>query len=262
MSQSTSISPFILTIDDEPAITDSLIYSLSKAGFQVYAAHSLADANRVLQESDPQGTQCELILLDLILPDGHGFDWLRQFRMKSSTPVIILSSHDDEIEHIVGLEIGADDYIDKPFSPREVVARIRAILRRVSYGREEGREEEQIDTNKEESDSHLNTNSSSIISQIQVNQSAHEIRIKGQVLTLSKLEYELFIFFYSHPQVVFSRKEVLKHVWGRTVMVNERTVDVHVKTLRKKLSVFDLPTSLIETIRGVGYKFNPECTYE
>ena len=195
------------------------------------------------------------------MPDGHGFDWLRHFRTKSSIPVIILSSHDDEIEHIVGLEIGADDYIDKPFSPREVVARIRAILRRVSYGREENQQEEQGEI-KRDVDSTSNSNLPSIISQIQVNQSAHEIRIKGQVLTLSKLEYELFTFFYSHPQIVFSRKEVLKHVWGRTVMVNERTVDVHVKTLRKKLSVFDLPVSLIETIRGVGYKFNPECSDE
>ena len=92
--------------------------------------------------------------------------------------------------------------------------------------------------------------------QIQVNQSAHEIRIKGQLLQVSKLEYELFVFFYSHPQVVFSRKEVLKSVWGRTVMVNERTVDVHIKSLRKKLSHFDLSPSFIETIRGVGYKLN------
>ena len=247
---SSSLS-FILTIDDEPAITDSLTYSLNKAGFHVHAAHSLAQANQILKDVDPEGNLCELILLDLILPDGHGFDWLRQFRMSSSVPVIILSSHDDEIEHIVGLEIGADDYIDKPFSPREVVARIRAILRRMSYRREEDKSDEQEEEKR----------TPDLGSHIIVNQSAHEIRIQGQLLPVSKLEYELFVFFHSHPQVVFSRKDLLKSVWGRTVMVNERTVDVHVKSLRKKLSALGLPASLIETIRGVGYKFNQTVSH-
>ena len=115
----------ILLVDDEPAITESLEYFLTQAGFSTRSAGTLAEASRALEQYAPA-----LIILDLSLPDGHGFDWLRTLRERASTPVLILSSHDDEVEHIVGLEIGADDYVNKPFSPREVVARIRAILRR------------------------------------------------------------------------------------------------------------------------------------
>ncbi|MBM4290397.1 MAG: response regulator, partial [Deltaproteobacteria bacterium] len=121
--------PLILTIDDEPAITDSLSYALTASGYRALAAPTLAAASALLEE---RGAEVSLVVLDLALPDGHGFDWLRRLRARSQVPVLILSSHDDEVEHIVGLELGADDYINKPFSPREVVARVRAVLRRAA----------------------------------------------------------------------------------------------------------------------------------
>ncbi|MBU0552919.1 response regulator [Myxococcota bacterium] len=219
----------ILLIDDEPAITESLAYALRRAGFNAEAASSLAEADAALAQGAP-----DLIILDLLLPDGHGLDWLRQLRVEHSTPVIILSSHDEEVDHIVGLEVGADDYVDKPFSPREVVARVRAILRRV-----EGR---------------AAISEPSAAPPLRIDEIKREAWACGQRLSLSKIEFDLLHVFVRAPGRVFPRTQLLDKVWGPDVAIIERTVDVHVKSLRKKLVMAGLSAETIETVRGVGYR--------
>jgi len=269
--RSTSERALIMMVDDEPAITDSLGYSLRNAGFNSIAAATLAGADQLLSE---HGELIRLVILDLSLPDGHGFDWLKRLRNISPLPVIILSSHDDEIEHIVGLEIGADDFIDKPFSPREVVARVRAILRRST----------QTWSNSVTpvlSSPVLNTSSSSTSTSHEISSpmiastdnaskahQAHSLHINEGVwidydqyrvicdnvsLGLSQQEFSLFDAICSGRGRVFTRANLLRVAWDGGVSVSERTVDVHITSLRKKWAEHH-SSELIETIRGVGYR--------
>jgi DNA-binding response OmpR family regulator len=243
----------ILTIDDEPAITESLAYALKAGGFSPLAASTLTEASEILSV---RGGEVELIILDLSLPDGHGFEWLRALRAHSAQPVIILSSHDDEIEHIVGLEIGADDYIDKPFSPREVVARVRAILRRAQMSAPAAAHSGlEAPSN---APTQLSSFKSDAVETLSIDRARYEASVKGAPLALSQLEFELLAYLSEHPSKAHSRPELLREVWGGGVYVNDRTVDVHIKTLRKKLSEAGAP-DLIETVRGVGYRFKGEA---
>jgi two-component system catabolic regulation response regulator CreB len=217
----------VLLVDDEPAITESLAYALSRAGYQTRTAGSLAAAEAAL------ATEPALIILDLMLPDGNGLDWLRALRARSDLPVIILSSHDDSVDHIVGLEVGADDYVGKPFSPREVVARVRAVLRRSVTAGERPRSEGP---------------------RLSVDPETRRAFANGREIPLSRTEFDLLAAFVGAPGRVFERDHLLDKVWGPDVVVAERTVDVHVKTLRKKLVEAGLPAETIETVRGVGYR--------
>lgn len=217
--------PLILLVDDEPAITESLGYALERGGFDTRAARTLAEADAALVEARPA-----LVILDLMLPDGNGLDWLRARRQADRVPVIILSSHDDPVEHIVGLELGADDYIDKPFSPREVVARVRAVLRRSAPAGNEAPGGLRLDPDR------------------------REAWAGATELGLSRTEFDLLAVFVGAPGRVFERGQLLDRAWGPDVAVTERTVDVHVKALRKKLVAAGLPAETIETVRGVGYK--------
>ena len=238
----------ILLVDDEPAITESLEYFLTQAGFSTRSAGTLAEASRALEQRSPA-----LIILDLSLPDGHGFDWLRALRERASTPVLILSSHDDEVEHIVGLEIGADDYVNKPFSPREVVARIRAILRRSERGDEEGsREASKGDVGGGDPPPPKTSGRWSL------DEARHQLCLDQRALELSPLEFSLLKTLLSAPEVVFSRSELIRHAWAPGVVVSERTVDVHIKSLRRKINAVDprAGEALIETVRGVGYRLS------
>jgi two-component system catabolic regulation response regulator CreB len=219
---------YILLIDDEPAITESLAYALERGGFSAQSAGSLAEADAALLQEPA------LIVLDLMLPDGNGLDWLRVLRQRSNVPVIILSSHDDPVDHIVGLEVGADDYIDKPFSPREVVARVRAVLRRVHPPALAAPPRLTVDLQK----------------RLAVG--------AGVTLPLSRIEFDLLALFVGSPGRVWTREVILDRVWGSDVAVTERTVDVHVKTLRKKLAAAQLPAETIETVRGVGYRLSEQ----
>ncbi len=253
----------IMMVDDEPAITESLSYSLKTAGFEPIAVGDLSTASKTLANTQ----DIALVILDLSLPDGHGFDWLKELRQRSSIPVIILSSHDDEIEHIVGLEIGADDFIDKPFSPREVVARVRAVLRRSQTKNNEQASEDLLGSSSVKTQSEVEQEAdlaSHSINQ-QANQATSDQKIglvidylqynvffNGKSLALSQLEFALFEALY-FEQRVHTRAQLLKKAWGNGVLVSERTVDVHMTSLRKKWAEFDA-CELIETVRGVGYK--------
>ncbi len=218
----------VLLIDDEPAITESLAYALGRGGFEAHAAGTLAEADALLASLSPA-----LVLLDLMLPDGNGLDWLRALRQRSEVPVIILSSHDDPVDHIVGLEVGADDYIDKPFSPREVVARVRAVLRRARPSEPaEATARLAVDLEKRLAWAH------------------------GVPLDLSRTEFDLLVVFVGAPGRVFTRDQLLDRAWGPDVAVAERTVDVHIKSLRRKLTGGGLPPETIETVRGIGYRLS------
>lgn len=216
----------VLLVDDEPAITESLAYALGRAGFDTDAAGTLGEA-----DASMAAWGHDLVVLDLMLPDGNGLDWLRALRQSSNVPVIILSSHDDAVEHVVALEMGADDYIDKPFSPREVVARVRAVLRRV--------QPEPAPTDGAE---------------LRVDPERREAFAGETLLNLSRTEFDLLAVFVSAPGRVYERGQLLDRVWGPDVAVAERTVDVHVKALRKKLVMAGLEAETIETVRGVGYR--------
>ncbi|MEZ4470828.1 MAG: response regulator transcription factor [bacterium] len=216
----------ILLVDDEPAITESLAYALERGGFSSLIAPTLAEAERLVREH-----AVDLVILDLMLPDGNGLDWLRALRLRSRLPVIILSSHDDAVEHVVGLELGADDYVDKPFSPREMVARVRAVLRRVTP------EAETRDAPP-----------------LRIDPDRREAWANGQRLTLSRQEFDLLAVFVGAPGRVFERDMLLDRAWGPEIAITERTVDVHVKALRKKLVAAGLSAETIETVRGVGYR--------
>ena len=234
--------PLVLTVDDEPAITESLSFALAAAGYRALAAPTLAAASAALDE---RGAEVSAVVLDLALPDGHGFEWLRRLRARSQVPVLILSSHDDEVEHIVGLELGADDYINKPFSPREVVARVRAVLRRAAPAGPPA--EPPADEPA----------APAAPAALHINRLAHEARYAGATLPLSALEFALLSYLSERPREVVTRQQALRAVWGGGVFVSERTVDAHIKALRKKLSAAGAP-ELIETVRGVGYRFEGE----
>ncbi len=225
----TAAMTTVLLVDDEPAITESLAYALGRAGYQTRTAASLAAADAALAADGGLA----LIILDLMLPDGNGLDWLRSLRTRSDVPVIILSSHDDSVDHIVGLEVGADDYVGKPFSPREVVARVRAVLRRSATPGERPRADGP---------------------RLSVDPETRRAWANGREVPLSRTEFDLLAAFVGAPGRVFERDHLLDKVWGPDVVVAERTVDVHVKTLRKKLVEAGLPAETIETVRGVGYR--------
>lgn len=218
----------ILLVDDEPAITESLAFALDRAGFSTETASTLEGATTALADRP-----FDLIILDLMLPDGNGLDWLRAFRGQSSLPVIILSSHDESVDQIVGLEVGADDYVGKPFSPREVVARVRAVLRRIGPRKIQSED-----------------------ASLRIQPERREAWAGETELGLSRTEFDLLQVFIGSPGRVYERGHLLTRVWGPEVAVTERTVDVHIKALRKKLVAAGLPASTIETVRGVGYRLS------
>lgn len=230
----------VLLVDDEPAITESLAYVLGRSGFDALTAGSLAEADRRLGEHPG----IELVILDVMLPDGNGVEWLKGFRQRSSLPVIILSSHDDAIDHIVALEIGADDYIDKPFSAREVVARMRAVLRRLAPAGV---------PNGDAGPPASNTGPAGATAALIVDLDRRLVLAHGRPVGLSKTEFDLLATLHAAPGRVFERDTLLDRVWGETA-VTERSVDAFVKSLRKKLADAGLPADTIETVRGVGYR--------
>jgi len=220
----------ILLVDDEPAITESLAFAFERAGMDTCTAASLMAADQALQSYSP-----DLVVLDLMLPDGHGLDWLRHLRTHSKVPVIVLSSHDDPVDQIVGLEVGADDYVGKPFSPRAVIARVRAVLRRL---------EDRAPTED---------------SSIRVDLEKRRIWAGDiELLHLSRTEFDLLALFATHPGRVYERDTILNQVWGPGVAVTERTVDVHIKSLRKKLLAAGIYDEVVETVRGVGYRMSEQ----
>jgi len=223
--------PLILIIEDEHDLITLLTYNLEKEGFRVISADDAAGGMAKAEKERP-----DLILLDWMLPDLTGLELCRQMRksnLLSKTPVIMLTARGEEVDRIRGLNAGADDYVPKPFSPGELVARIRAVLRRT--------------TGRDEADSLS-------VAGIDMDLVAHRAHRNGAELKLGPTEFRLLRFFLQNPGRVYSRDKLLDEVWGHDIHVEDRTVDVHIRRLRKALGEPDI----IRTVRAAGYALDPE----
>jgi len=225
--------PKILVVEDEPAIAESIAYSLRRDGFTVTVAPTLAQAEREIAGVD-------LVVLDLMLPDGSGFDLIGQVRReKLATAVIVLSSRDGEADRVAALETGADDYVNKPFSPREIVARVRAVLRRAPPASASPR---------------ATPTPAPTALPLSVDEATRRAQVHGREMDLTRVEFDLLACMLAAPGRVFTRAQLIDRVWGDGFAITDRTVDSHVKGLRKKVSEAGGDAALIETVRGVGYR--------
>lgn len=222
----------ILVIEDEPNVSELVSLYLSREGFEVEVA---ADGRTGLQLFESR--KPDLVVLDLLLPEIDGWEVCRQIRTQSQTPIIMLTARTDDLDRILGLEMGADDYVPKPFNPRELVARVRAVLRRVRAPQ------------LQESESILRS------PMLEVNRRRRTAQVAGQEVALTPKEFELLWLMASNPGRTFTREELLEHVWGFDYFGDERTIDVHVKRLRRKLEPDGLPYRYLHTVWGVGYRF-------
>ena len=221
----------VLVVEDDPRISDVLEYALKAEGYEVQTAQRGREATEIAKRSPPS-----LIVLDVGLPDIDGFEVCRMVRTFSDVPVIFLTSRSDEIDRVVGLEIGGDDYVVKPFSPRELLARIKAIRRR--------NDRPAPNPSITPSENELR------YGPITIDADKFRIHCQGREIILTAQEFKLLELLVSHPGRVFTRAQVLNRAWGDGGLVTDRTIDVHVKSLRKKFGKFEF----IETIRGIGYR--------
>ncbi|AMP07601.1 two-component system response regulator CreB [Collimonas pratensis] len=226
----------ILLAEDESAIADTVIYALSSEGFQVH--HCLL-GSAALQQA--RSGQFDLAVLDVGLPDMSGFDVCRELRKFSSLPVIFLTARGSEIDRLIGLEIGADDYMVKPFSPRELAARIRVVLRRLGHAP------------AAENSTAGSTPASVTLGAFEMDAIGMRIRYAGQALQLTRYEYLLLKMLLSRPGGIFSRNQLMDSIWHDAPESTDRTVDTHVKTLRIKLKAVTPSADPIHTHRGLGY---------
>jgi len=222
----------ILVVEDEDAIREMLMMVLEQADFVPNAAADAEEAQKALDDNFP-----DLILLDWMLPGISGVEWARRLKKEPiyrDIPIILLTARGEEEDKVRGLEIGADDYMTKPFSPKELVARIRAVLRR--SGKIQG--QAQI-----------------IVGDLMLDTEQHRLSIGDKQLEVSPTEFRLMHFFMTHPDKVFSRTQLLDQVWGRSVYIEERTIDVHIRRLRRILEEYGRE-DLVQTVRGFGYRFS------
>jgi len=225
----------ILIVDDEQAIRDMIDFALTRAGYRVVTAEDANSALAVIAQSIP-----DLILLDWMLPDISGVDLARRLKKEElyqEIPIIMLTARVEEQDKVRGLEVGADDYVTKPFSTRELAARIKAVLRR---------------TTPSEKNELLS------VAQLIIDPGSHRVHVSGNELHLGPTEYRLLYFLMSHPDRVYSRAQLLDRVWGQNTYIEDRTVDVHVRRLRKALSDSGYD-HLIQTVRGAGYRFSAQA---
>ena len=228
------IESTVLVVDDETAIRDMLRMALELADFRCIEAGNIHDAYTLVVDERP-----DIVLLDWMLPGGSGLEMLRRLKRGDTTrelPVIMLTAKTAEDNVIQGLDIGADDYITKPFAPRELIARVRALLRRSGGGH--GNERMQV-------------------SQLVLDGESRRVMVAEEPVEMGPTEFKLLQFFMSHPERAYSRSQLLDQVWGANVYVEERTIDVHIRRLRKALQspLWDY-SNLIQTVRGTGYRFS------
>jgi two-component system phosphate regulon response regulator PhoB len=224
----------ILIVDDEPAIRDMVAFALRKAEYEPVHAADTREAQAAIVERVP-----DLILLDWMLPGMSGVEFARRLRREGLTrevPIIMLTARGEENDRVSGLEAGVDDYVVKPFSARELLARIKAVMRRSRGDEEDG---------------------SVALGGLRIDGAAHRVFAGETPIHIGPTEYRLLHFFMTHPERVYSRTQLLDHVWGGNVYVEERTVDVHIRRLRKTLEPHALD-GMVQTVRGAGYRFSVE----
>lgn len=220
----------ILVVDDEANIVSLLRYNLEQQGFEVICASDGNEAIALARREHP-----DLILLDVMLPDRSGIDVTRTIRKESKTPIIMVTAKVEEIDKVLGLEMGADDYVPKPFSPRELIARIKAVLRRTS---DHSEEKDEITFDK-----------------LSINLVKHEVRKNGQIVELKPKEFDLLRLMATNPGKVYTRDFLLEQLWGYDYLGDTRTVDVHMRRLRQKIEDDPSNPKQLKTVHGIGYKF-------
>ncbi|MBP5493369.1 MAG: response regulator transcription factor [Clostridiales bacterium] len=231
----------VLVVDDDPNIVEVLRLYFDKDGYAVISCLSGDRALETFQTSQP-----DLVVLDLMLPGKDGYDICREIRKTSDVPIIMLTARSDTLDKVVGLELGADDYVPKPFEPKELLARVKAVLRRTE--KRDAAPAEQAETKE----------NNEVISYdgFTVDTARYVVTVDGKEIDIPPKELELLFFLASHPNRVFTREQLLENVWGYDFYGESRTVDVHVKRIREKLEKPDVKTNWqIKTVWGVGYKF-------
>jgi DNA-binding response OmpR family regulator len=230
----------ILVVDDEVSLQETLTYKLQKEGYEVFVAGDGLKALELARSTNP-----DLVILDVMLPGMDGFEVCRTLRQETNTPVLMLTARDDEIDRVVGLEVGADDYLPKPFSMRELIARVKALLRRVRLIREEmGSAAQEGGLPKVMTFGNLD-----------IDMTRREVRLDGEVVPCKPKEYDLLTFMGQHKGRVLTRELILERVWGWGFVGDSRTVDVHIRWLREKIEKVPEKPERIITVRGAGYRF-------
>jgi DNA-binding response OmpR family regulator len=252
-------SPTILVVDDEPSLRDALAYTLRNEGYRVVLAANGVEALQAARRQTP-----EAIVLDVMLPGIDGLQVCRTLRSESTVPILLLSAKGEEIDRVVGLEIGADDYLAKPFAMRELLARIRAMLRRVEMMAPRPGDGPGSDTGFAP-DGHTAghpagvsvTDPAVVLGDLSVDRARRLATLGGVALSLRPKEFDLLHYLAQHPEVVHSRDALLRQVWGYDFQMGTRTVDVHVRWLRQKIERDPGKPTRLETVRGVGYRLVP-----
>jgi two-component system, OmpR family, response regulator RegX3 len=227
--------PKVMVVDDEESLLEAIRYALSREGIEVVTARDGGDAMRDFEAERP-----DLVVLDLMLPTLNGWDVCRRIRATSQVPILMLTARDAEVDRVVGLEMGADDYVTKPFSLRELVARVRALLRRASAGQGEQRDEATVIE----------------AGGIRLDQERHEVAVRGEPVSLPLKEFELLEILMENRNRVLTRQTLIDRVWGYDYVGDTKTLDVHIKRLRARVEEDRHNPKLIVTVRGVGYRFD------
>lgn len=235
----------ILIVEDDSTLLEVLTYNLTRQGYQVVTAKDGRSALTIARQEKP-----DLIVLDVMLPGIDGFEVCRILRKEFSFPILMLTARTEEVDKIVGLEMGADDYLTKPFSMRELLARVKALLRRVSLIRSELESQTAVHDQAPQK-----TIPSRTFDNLEIDQNRREVRLNGEAIHLKPKEFDLLLFLARHQGIALSRDLVLERVWGWTYDGNSRTVDVHVRWLREKIEENPGKPIRIVTVRGVGYRF-------
>jgi DNA-binding response OmpR family regulator len=222
----------VLVVDDEPIVREVVVTYLRREGYRTLEAEDGDRARELLESESPS-----LVVLDVMLPGTDGLELCRWIRARSELPIIMLTARGEEADRIVGLELGADDYVTKPFSPRELAARVRTVLRR---SRSEVSEAEQLS-----------------FEELSIDARTHEVRKDGTELRLTAKEFDLLWFLARHPRQVFSRDQLMDRVWGYEAALDTGTVTVHVRRLREKIEDDPSQPRFLQTVWGVGYRFTP-----
>lgn len=229
----------IIVVEDEPALLETLTYNLEREGYEVEAISDGLKALELARQAPP-----DLMVLDIMLPGLDGFEVTRLLRQKMNFPILMLTARDDEIDRVLGLELGADDYLTKPFSMREFIARVKAQLRRRQLDREE----------------HVNDSATNpkklVFDDLSIDMDRREVRYREDILFLKPKEYELLLYLGQHQGRVLTREVLLEKVWGWDFSGGSRTIDVHVRWLREKIEADPANPTRIVTVRAVGYRFD------
>ncbi len=225
----------ILIVEDEESIRESLAFLLSKEGYQV---DTIADGKQALAAFEKFNP--DLVLLDIMLPELSGVEVAKQIRLVSQTPIIMLTAKDTELDKVLGLEIGADDYVTKPFSSRELLARIKAILRRTSEV--------------------AATEGGLKVGPVEIDQDRHQVLIRGEETAMPLKEFELLLYLIQNSGIVLTRNQLIDRIWGSDYFGDTKTLDVHIKRIRARVEKDPANPKYLQTVRGVGYKFDNRAT--